>query len=259
MSIQSNFTYIDQSTLTTDLRVQRPLDSRRVNELAKSYNPERLGTVIISDREDGTKVVIDGQTRLAAKQKVGDDGLVHAQVYTGLTVEQEASMFLDYNNSKPVSAIDKFLVRVTEGDPVANDITQIAANHGWQVKPGSGDGHIQAVNALERAYTRGGGAGPVVVDRLLDAITQAWGHDKAGANASLISGLAELILRYHHNVIQDKLIRELQATTPRTLLGRARGMKEARVFSDSLPLIVGRVLHTMHNTKMRSKALPEWK
>lgn len=259
MSIQSNFTYIDQSTLTTDMRVQRPLDMRRVNELTKNYNPNRVGTIIVSERYDGSRIVIDGQTRLSAKRKSGDHSLVHAQVYKGLSLEQEASMFLDYNNSKPVSAIDKFLVRVTEGDPVAKDITSIAANHGWQIKPGSGDGTIQAVNALERAYTRGGGAGPVVVDRILDAITQAWGHDKAGANASLIGGLAELLLRYHHHVNQDKLIRELQATTPRTLLGRARGMKEARVFSDSLPVIVGRVLHTMHNTKMRSKALSEWK
>lgn len=99
----------------------------------------------------------------------------------------------------------------------------------------------------------------MIVDRVIDAITQAWGHDFAGTNASLIGGLAEIILRYGDNVDQQKLIREMQATTPRTLLGRARGMKEARVFNESLPVIVGRILHTMHNTKMRSKALPEWK
>ena len=257
MSIQSTFAHIDPATLITDLRVQRPLDTRRVEELAKSYNPDRVGTIIVSERPDGSRVVIDGQTRLAAKRKVGANGPVHAQVYTGLTIEQEASMFLDYNNSKPVSAIDKFLVRVTEGDPVANEITSVLSNHGWQVRKGGGHGTIQAVNALERAYTRG--RSPLIVDRIIDAITQAWGHDFAGTNASLIGGLAEIILRYGDNVDQQKLIREMQATTPRTLLGRARGMKEARVFNESLPVIVGRILHTMHNTKMRSKALPEWK
>ena len=259
MSIQSTFAHIDPATLITDLRVQRPLDTRRVEELAKTYNPDRVGTIIVSERPDGSRVVIDGQTRLAAKRKVGANGPVHAQVYTGLTIEQEASMFLDYNNSKPVSALDKFLVRVTEGDPVANQISSILANHGWQVRKGGGHASIQAVGALERAYTRGAGVGPVVIDRIMGAITTAWGHDFAGTNASLIGGLAELLLRYGDDVNQDKLIREMQATSPRTLLGRARGMKEARVFNESLAVIVGRILHTMHNTKMRSKSLPEWK
>lgn len=257
MSIQSTFTYIDPSTLVADLRVQRPLDDRRVAEIAKSFNSDRVGTIIVSERPDGTRVVIDGQTRLAAKKKVGAQGLVHAQVYTGLTIEQEASMFLDYNNSKPVSAIDKFLVRITEGDPVANEISAILANHGWQVRKGGGHASIQAVTSLERAYTRAGGG--VVIDQIMRSITKAWGHDFSAANASIIGGLAELMLRYGDQVDQPKLIREMQNTTPRTLIGRAKGMKEARVFNDSLSVIVGRILHTMHNTKMRKRALPEWK
>lgn len=259
MSIQSTFAFIDPTTLTTDLRVQRPLDLTRVAELAADFSSDRVGTVIVSEREDGTRVIIDGQTRLAAKSKVGHKGSVHAQVYLGLTLDQEASMFLAYNNSKPVSALDKFLVRVTEGDPVAVEISTIIAAHGWKVMKGGGAGTIQAVNALERAYTRGGANGAQVVNSVIEAITKAWGHDFAGTNASLVGGIAELILRYGPNIDHAKLIREMQATNARTLLGRARGMKESRIFSDSLPVIVGRVLHTMHNQKMRRNQLSDWK
>lgn len=259
MSSQSTFAYILPTTLATDLRVQRPLDLTRVAELANDFDDNKMGTIVVSKRADGTRIVLDGQTRLAAKAKAGHKGEVHAQVYTGLTLEQEASMFLAYNNSKPVSALDKFLVRVTEGDPVANAITSILAAHGWRVAKGGADGTVQSVVALERAYTRAGANGERVVGIIMGVITKAWGYDFAAANASLIGGLAELFLRYGDGVDQAKLIRELQSTTARTILGRARGMKEGKVFSDSLPVIVGRVIHTMHNQKLRRNPLAEWK
>ena len=259
MSIKSTFAFIDPTTLTTDIRVQRPLDMVRVNELALKFNADQLGTIIVSERADGSRVTIDGQTRLAAKSKVGNTSPVHAQIYTGLSLEQEASMFLADNNSKPVSALDKFLVRVTEGDTTANAITSILAAHGWRVYKGGGDATIQAVAALERAYARGGANGGLVIGAVMESITKAWGYQFAGTNASIIGGLAEIFLRYGQDVDRAKLVRELQGTNPRTLLGRARGMKESRIFSDSLPLIVGRVLHTMHNQKLRRNPLSDWK
>lgn len=259
MSTQSTFAWIDPSSITTDLRVQRPLDLTRVLELAQAWDGNKMGTIVVSDRPDGTRVALDGQTRLAAKAKAGVKGLVHAQIYTGLTIEQEASMFLAYNNSKTVSALDKFLVRVTEGDPTAVAISGILHAHGWHARNGGADGTIQAVNALERAYTKGAADGGLIVGEIMGSITKAWGYDTTGVNASLVGGLAELFLRYGDKVDRSKLIREMQNTNPRTLLGRARGMKESRVFSDSLPIIVGRVLHTLHNQKMRRNQLPDWK
>lgn len=259
MTIKSTFAYIDPATLTVDLRVQRPADTTRVCALYIDFDQNKMGTIIVSQRADGTRVVLDGQTRLGAWVKAGSVGQVHAQIYTGLTLEQEASMFLAYNNSKPVSALDKFLVRVTEGDPVATAITSILAMHGWRVVKGGKDGTIQSVVALEHAYTRAGANGDRVVGMIIGAITKAWGYDFAGANASLISGLAELIMRYGDGIDQAKLIRELQSTNPRTLLGRARGMKESRVFSEALPIIVGRVLHTLHNQKLSRNKLADWK
>lgn len=260
MSIKSTFAFIDQTTLTTDIRVQRPIDMVRVNELAVNFNADQIGTIIVSERADGTRVTLDGQTRLAAKTKVGNTSPTHAQIYTGLSLEQEASMFLAYNNSKPVSSLDRFLVRVTEGDATAVAISAILARHGWRVRSGGGsDGTFTAVAAIERAYIRAGTSAEHVVDSTIETITKAWGHDTSGMNASLVGGLAELFQRYGVNVDRQKLVREFQATTPRTLLGRARGMKESRVISGSLPLIVGRVIHTMHNQKLRKNHLPDWK
>ena len=259
MSSKSTFAFIDPTSLTTDLRVQRPLDLVRVAELASSFDPSRLGTIVVSQRADGTIVVLDGQTRLAAQAKAGHKAAVHAEVHTGLSLQDEAAMFLAYNNSKPVSALDKFLVRVTEGDPTAVAINNIITAHGWRVVKGGLDASIQAVNALERVYTKGGANGAQIVGAIMDSITKAWGYDFAGTNASLIGGLGELFLRYGDKVDRAKLVREMQSTNPRTLLGRARGMKEARVFNDSLPVVVGRVLHTIHNQKMRRNQLPDWK
>ena len=259
MSTQSTFTRVNPTTLNTDLRVQRPLDLRRVAEIAKDFDIDRMGTIIVSERPDGTRVILDGQTRIAAMKKAGVTGDVHAQIYTGLTIEQEATMFLAYNNSKPVSALDKFLVRVTEGDPVANSISAILATHGWRVYAGGADGTLSAVVALEKAYARAGSNGEKVINATMRVITSGWGHDSQGANASLIGGVAELFLRYGDKVDQQKLIRELQVNHPRIVLGRAKGMKESKVFSSALPIIVGRVLHTIHNQKLRRNPLGDWK
>lgn len=259
MTINSTFEWIDPATLTTDLRVQRPADMKRIKDLAARYDPMQVGTIVVSRRADGTMIVLDGQTRIGAKARAGVDGPVHAQVYTGLTLEQEASMFLSRNDSKPVSAIHKFLVRVTEGDPVAVTINSIVESHGWKVAEGTGKGHIQAVNTLERTYTRAGGDGHAVIDFIVGAATSAWGYDPGAVNASVLGGVAEMVLRYGDQVDGEKLVREMQSTAPRALLGRARAMKEAKIFNSALPVIVGRILHTMHNQKLRKTALPEWK
>lgn len=259
MSAQSIFARISPATLNTDLRVQRPLDLRRVAEIAEDFDVDRMGTIIVSERPDGSRVILDGQTRIAAKKKAGIGGDVHAQIYTGLSIEQEATMFLAYNNSKPVSALDKFLVRVTEGDPTANAISAILATHGWRVASGAADGTISSVVALEKAYMRAGANGEKVINAIMHVITKGWGHGAPGTNASLIGGVAELFLRYGDQVDQQKLIREMQVNQPRTVLGRAKGMKESKVFSSALPIIVGRVLHTIHNQKLRRNPLGDWK
>lgn len=259
MTTQTTFAFIDPAALTTDLRVQRPLDQIRVAELANKFNKDRLGTVVVSQRPNGQRIVLDGQTRRAAAIVAGYKGHIHAQIYTGLTLQQEASMFLDYNNSKAVSALDKFLVRVTEGDPVAVDINRIVNAHGWRVANGGADNTVQSVAALERAYLKAGANGASHLESVISTITSAWGHGFAAMNAGLIGGVSELFLRYGADVDRPKMLREMQSTTPRTLLGRARSMKENRIVTDALPVIVGRVLHTLHNAKMRKNVLPEWK
>lgn len=259
MTIKSTFAFINPATLTTDLRVQRPLDLARVAEIAPQFDANKVGTIVVSQRRDGTKIVLDGQTRTAAKAQAGSAGDVHAQIFTGLTLEDEAAMFLGYNNTKVVSALDKFLVRVTEGDHVAVEINRIVRHHGWQVVKGGGNGSVQAVAALEKAYMKAGANGSQLLDVVMATLTKAWGREFAAGNASLIGGLAEIFNRYGDAIDTAKLIRELQSTTPRVLLGRARGMKESGVFSDPLPVIVGRIAHVMHNNKKSTNKLADWK
>ena len=52
--------------VTTDPRLQRPLDHARVTKIVTEWKEAALGLMLISCREDGTKVCLDGQTRIAA-------------------------------------------------------------------------------------------------------------------------------------------------------------------------------------------------
>lgn len=245
------------SDLTTDARVQRPLDTRRVETIAGKFNPAALGSITVSQRHDGSRIVLDGQTRTAAAKAIGYKGDIHAHIYTGLTLAEEASMFLSLNNTKQVSALDKFLVRLTEGDEIALDINRIAKGYGWTIKPGGANWTIQSVNALEKAYGAGGTNGAFVVDRILKTITEAWAGHAVSGNAGIIAGLGLLFVRYGADVRGDKLVRELQNQTPRTLLGRARSLQDGQ--GGSLAAAVGRLTHTLHNNKLKTNILGEWK
>lgn len=249
--------FIKISGLTTDPRVQRPLDQKRVEKLAGNFNPAALGSFTVSQREDGTRITLDGQTRSAAAKLAGYKGDIHAHIYTGLTLAQEATLFLDLNNTKQVGALDKFLVRITEGDQTAIEINRIATGYGWNIKKGGGRNTFQSVTAIEKAYAEGGANGSFIADWIFKTITEAWAGDFASGNAGIIGGLGLFFNRYGNDVKRDKLVRELQNQTPRTLIGRARSLQDAS--GGSLASSMGRLIHTLHNTKLKANSLPEWK
>src|SRR4051794_33828172 len=87
--------------LTVDQRYQRALNARRVKKIANEFDPYSVGMLIVSDRGDGTKVVLDGQTRRAALVAMGwEDQMVPCYVYVGLSVEEEARIFRTLNQDR---------------------------------------------------------------------------------------------------------------------------------------------------------------
>jgi hypothetical protein len=233
----------------------------RVNRIAADFNPLALGTITVSERADGTLILIDGAHRTAGARQAGFTGRIPAEVITGLTHEGEAQLFLLLNDTRTPSAVTKFLTSVVKGDTAAVEMNQILTGYGWRVEQASTPGCISAATAIERVYRSAGGTLPDglhydVLDRTIEILTAAWEHDSKGMNASLLLGLAQLIGRFGRSVDTKKLVLELQGTRPGIIVGRGRTLTAAQ--GGTVPSAIAKILTGMHNNKRRTNILPEW-
>lgn len=249
--------------LTIDPRVQRHegVDHRRVAEIAEKFNPLALGTITVSRRKDGSMVIIDGMHRTTGAKQAAYSKPVNADIIDGLTLAQEAELFLLLNATKTPSALSKFLVRAVRGEVDAVRMKDIIESHGWTVRPVAAPGYLTAVTAVERVYRNGGGtvsegAHPELLDRTLEILTAAWEHDQKAVDGHLLLGVAQLIGRFGAGVDTKKLVAEMQATRPGVVIGKAKALRDIQ--GGTVPAAVAKILAGLHNHKRRTNTLPEW-
>ncbi len=250
--------------LMVDHNVQRPLDTARAERIAADFDPNALGTFVVSRRADGTYHLIDGQHRHAVVILMGhEDWNLRCEVHQGLTLAEEARMFRLLNNSKPVNVIEKFLVRYIEGDPVSVEITDILADRGWTVSTSKVDSNFCAVAAIEKYYRRANlkkeGLGAELVTWMIDVITKSWGFAADGVRGEIITGLSLLWLRHADILDSKKLVDELTVfpAGARGLVGRARSLRDFR--RGSIGDAMAELLVNMLNSKRRINRLPAWR
>lgn len=241
-----------------DPSVQRPLDSVRAAGIAGDFDPESLGVLHISQRADGKYHVIDGQHRWAAASLAKHTEPLNVILWRGLTRAQEASMFRRLNNTRAPQPLDKFRVRIVEGEPVACKLAGILRKHGWAISKASSEGCFYAVAALERVYLAKDGGDEETVDTLIRLATAAWGHNSNGMRAEIVSGMG-VLLRRHPHLDFLKLSTELAKHDggPLGLIGRARQLRDLRGgrVSDAM----AEILVNEHNKRRHGvNRLPEW-
>lgn len=198
-----------------------------------SWDPRAANTITISERDDGSLFVIDGQHRAASalerKIPVQRDGKTEwkhepvvklwAQVHTGLTLAEEAQMYVLLNNTKVPQAVDRIAVAAVGGDPVAERLVNIAAKYGWYLKRSP---RVQASKALYKIA--GMDDDGVVLDRVFHVLTEAWQHDADATRSDIVEGLARLIVLRPH-VDDNRLARVLGRATPSTVLANVVQMR----------------------------------
>lgn len=250
--------------LDIDPRVQREegTDERRCDRMAATFNSEALGLFIVSQRENGDLILLDGAHRRATCLKVGWNAPVDALVFHGLSLAEEAQLFLLYNDKKDPSAVSRFMRRVVAGDAVAMTIDRIIRKHGWRVaRSAQSAGQFTAVDAVERVYrsasrTLPQGEHPDVLDQVITIVTEAWGHDPYAVSAPILEGLAQLIGRFGKSMDVAKVIRELEATQPRKLISQAKTLRDIQ--GGNVPAALAKIVAGLHNKKRRNNLLPEW-
>lgn len=242
--------------LIVDPNVQRALDRSRASRIAEELDMHAIGVITVSRRTNGSYHVVDGQHRVEALRLAGGDNeKVTCRIFDGLTIEGEAKLFRLLNNTTKLQAIDKFRVRVVEGEPTAVDISQILAAHGWKVNLQSTAGYFSAVAAAERIYLRDRDA----FERTIVTVTRAWGHDAAAVDGRLVEGIGLVYARYGDALGDADLVEKLARYPggPGHLLGNARGMKD--LMRITLVVAVADIVVELYNKGRRTRAVPPWR
>ena len=188
-------------------RVKRP---HWVSHLVAHFDFDKFGLLWLSHR-DGHYYIIDGQHRYFAliEWLDGDDWEVieveTCMVVTGLSMADEAELFLDLNNRLNLAAYDKFNISLTAGRPEQTDINRIIRSNGFSISNDRETG-ISAVRTLEIVYGRDGAND---LGRTVRLIGNSYGM--AGFRADVIDGLGRLCHRYNGQLDEGKAIKQLSS------------------------------------------------
>lgn len=249
---------VKASETIVDLIVQRDLDMRRVRSMAGEIRLEAIGTLCVSKRDNGDLAVIDGGHRRAALIEAGEgDTPVNAEVYSGLTLADEAALFRYRNNTQKVGYHDRFRVRLIEGEETAVEVEALAKKHGWAViaDPSSNDPILLSVKKLEQLFLMD----EDVADLTLEVVTRAWGYNYDAVDYRILDGLSRFLKRYWKDVDEVDLAVKLSGLNPSTLISRGQGLRES--IATSQGMAIAELITEAYNKgkKHGGKRLPAWR
>lgn len=248
------------SAFKVDPIVQRPLTPGRVEQMANNFDYKAFGTPVVSRRSSGMLVILDGQHRIEARRlyntavfPAGEfaDEMIPVEVFHGITLAQEAEIFIGRNNMRPVSALYKFLVRITAQDADAVAVNALVHKYGWKLGTSGSTGVMTAVTALERAYVRN----PWALEQALKVLTEVWNHDGESGDGRIVSGLAHFFDFHKTSVAVDDLVSKMRQIGPASsLIGRARVTQD--VLGCGPQRAVAHELTVVYNKYRKNNVLP---
>lgn len=236
---------------------QRDPNPTRVNRMATNFDPDALGAITVSRRENGTLVVVDGGHRTAACRVAGYNEKILAIVHDRLTLAEEASLFLSLNDMKAVGAVDKYRASVHAQDPDALLIEKIVTQYGWTIHKIKANGRINAIGAIYRALNlrKPDEDREDILNATISVITSAWGLDSNGVQKPLIEGVAKVLYRYP-NVDRDRVRHILSGSLPKSI--QLHGEMAAGASGWSKGSGVAAVIVDHYNTRLRTGRLDPW-
>jgi hypothetical protein len=257
--------------LTFDPRVNRSVRDAWVKYLASEFDLELAEPITVSERADGSLVVLAGQHRVLGMRKAIDDGRINGdgkiacKVYHDLTVAEEAAKAKYDHRHRSLGKVAEFKLDVTAKDPDAVAINKIVQGAGCRIEEQARtDGRtIRATSALRKVY---GGAdlttvaqNPIVLKATLQTILNAWEPTPQSWHAAIIEGVGRVFLRYRSKIDVDRLERTLAGSHGGAigLEMRARTLRELQ--GGKLAVAVGGVIVEAYNKGLRgAKRLDGW-
>ena len=200
--------------LKVDPEVQRGFHPQHAEKLKAIWDPKYVGTLIVSRRTNGDLYLIDGQHRCVVALQLDPTAIMDCEVYEGLTVVEEALMFLHFNrNRKPPSAFDHYKIGLKARLPIELRMKAETSALGLEISPHKGNRQIAAVAACRRIVGWDVHETGLLQDTLVFA-EQAFGAHPETWDANLIQAIARVVIKNRAKIDYGRLVDKLRTKHP---------------------------------------------
>ncbi len=239
---------------TFDPQLQRTYMPKKAAGIAADFDPNALGILHLSEHSDGTRIGLDGQHRVRASELVGYDGF-QAKVYRNLTVEQEAKLFRQLNNTSKVHTLDLYRIALQEKRGPETKLQAIVLERGLTTLAGHQNSFTAVQTGLRILAHRNGDehlrwAFRVAID--------SWGASPDSLNGQIIEALSMVRGRFP-GIDTENMIKKLAQRAGKApgLLGDAKTLQ--RSYGGSVKTNICEVLMSTYNSGLRKYKLPDWR
>lgn len=249
--------------LIIDPMIQRTLQETEVENIYRKFNSAALGVLTLSQRTDGTRSVLDGQQRRAVLMRLYNEGRweqpVTALVHSGLSIQEEAQLFLDLNDRRAVDAVRRFKTRLVAGEAQALDIKAILDE---LELPISGRG-VQAIETIDRLYVQPGG--PERVRWVLRMIQTVYDTNRRGGcyDGRVIVSFSMVHAAFNHILDEERFVNALSKISDRISTLHGAGKTKQQFDRGTMSFNMAEVIRRWYNDSRRKNTafpskLPEF-
>lgn len=197
---------------------QRDRIDRHIDKIAGEFDQTAYAFPLVAGWKGGF-LCIDGQQRLAALERLGEEKCWVLLIEGIAKQERLADIFLKFNRDrKLLKPLEKYVGALGAKDPGTINLRNLVErDHGLVIdKSATSGGHLP-VGALLKIQAN---YGLDVLDIVLRVREQAWGHEspKEANEAKTLLGLAEFFKRYEEKADIDRVIELLRKHHPGYIL-----------------------------------------
>ncbi|MCL2639070.1 MAG: hypothetical protein FWD48_11965 [Oscillospiraceae bacterium] len=219
-----HFEQIPIKNLVSNQDYQRALSERHIERTIQNFDINQINPVKVSRRE-GLNYVFNGQhtIEIIAAVSGSRETPVWCMIYDDLEYTHEADIFANQQKHvKPLTPYDIFIASLEADNDKQIVIKSIVESCGLKISHTRGHCCICAVNCLEQIFDKHGFQ---VLDRALKLIVGAWEGDIISLMASMIKGIAHLVVVYGDALKGDAFIQRVGTVSAREI---ARTAKDRR-------------------------------
>jgi hypothetical protein len=243
------FINVKASDIIIDRNYQRNLDELRAKRMAENFNVDLFGVPVVSVRAGGIIAALDGQHRITARIMAGrkdDDVLVEA--HYGLSIKQEAEFFLRLNGGRTaVHTWDKWRARLVAREPIAMDMSAIAAEHGIRFALSTNTKFcVSALNRAERVHKKFR-----TLNETLGFLVALGEGDPQWLSGDMIVALGSFLHKYGKSAARELIMVVLSKNAPGILTAKIRGQSLLMnlLFEDASKIVIA----DLYNAKAKGK------